>query len=360
VKFDLNDDQRAIASTVDDLLSQKFPLRVVRSIIDDEPGGAASAEELHRALAEMGVFGLVVPEQHGGFGLELLDVAVVAERLGRSAVPGFFLGPVLAAYALRYGGSPAQQARWLPRLATGELRTAYAVCENEQWDAAQSGLGLDGQLCGHKDWVLDEGGDLDLLVVATSAGLTLVDGDTVGLRRSPLNGIDLTRKVAAVALDGVAHEPLAGGAELARRIGHAARVLLAADAYGGAARCVELAVDYAQTREQFGGPIGSFQAVKHQLADMDLAVEPAQGLYWYAAHAFDHVPADAARFASLAKAHLTERYVEVARRLVEVYGGFGFTWECDAHVFLKRALLDRAQFGSPRGLRAEIAANTVW
>jgi alkylation response protein AidB-like acyl-CoA dehydrogenase len=121
-----------------------------------------------------------------------------------------------------------------------------------------------------------------------------------------------------------------------------------------------LAVDYAKTREQFGVPIGSFQAVKHQLADMDLAVEPAQGLYWYAAHAFDHVPTDLARFAPLAKAHLTERYVDVARRLVEVYGGFGFTWECDAHVFLKRALLDRAQFGSPRQLRAEVAANTAW
>jgi alkylation response protein AidB-like acyl-CoA dehydrogenase len=359
VKFDLTEDQWTFASAVDDLLEKKFPLRVVRSVVDGESGGPAVAEGMHQALAALGVFGLVVAEEHGGSGLELLDVAVVAERLGRAAAPGLFLGPVLAAYALQLGGSPRQQLDWLPRLATG-LRVAYAVCEDGQWDAARSGLRADRPLRGRKDWVLDQGGDLDLLIVATSQGLTLVDGAAAGVQRNPSNGIDLTRQVASVTFDEVEHEPLAGGTELVRRVGQAARILLAADAYGGASRCVELAVDYAKTREQFGVPIGSFQAVKHQLADMDLAVEPAQGLYWYAAHAFDHVVADLARFAPLAKAHLTERYIEVARRLVEVYGGVGFTWECDAHIFLKRALLDRAQFGSPRQLRAEIAANTAW
>ena len=359
MKFDLSEDQREFASAVDDLMEKKFPLSTLRSVVDGEVDGPGVAEGLHVALAAMGVFGLVVPEEHGGFGLELLDVAVVAERLGRAAAPGVFLGPVLAAYALQLGGCPRQQAHWLPPLAAGTLGVAFAVCEDGRWDAARSGLG-GGPLRGRKDWVLDEGGHLDLLIVATSQGLTVVDCAAAGVRRTPLNGIDLTRKLASVTFDDVVHEPLTGGTELARRVGHAARILLAADAYGGASRCVELAVDYAKTREQFGVPIGSFQAVKHQLADMDLAVEPAQGLYWYAAHAFDHVPADVARFAPLAKAHLTERYVEVARRLVEVYGGFGFTWECDAHIFLKRALLDRAQFGTPRELRAEIATNTAW
>jgi alkylation response protein AidB-like acyl-CoA dehydrogenase len=360
VKFDLTEDQREFAWAVDDLLEKKFLLRTRGAVLDGELGGLGVAEELHTALAALGVFGLVVAQEHGGSGLELLDVAVVAERLGRAAAPGFFLGPILAAYALQLGGSPLQQVQWLPRLATGTLRVAYAVCEDGQWDAARSGLSGRGPLRGRKDWVLDEGGALDLLIVATSQGLTIVDGAAAGVRRTAHNGIDLTRKVASVTFDDVVHEPLAGGTDLARRVGQAAQILLAADAHGGASRCVELAVDHAKTREQFGVPIGSFQAVKHQLADMDLAVEPAQGLYWYAAHAFDHVPADVARFAPLAKTHLTERYVEVARRLVEIYGGFGFTWECDAHIFLKRALLDRAQFGIPRQLRAEIAANTAW
>jgi alkylation response protein AidB-like acyl-CoA dehydrogenase len=360
MKFDLDETQRDIVGNIDDLMTRKFPLASVRRVVDGDSGGAALVDDLHAALADMGVFGLAVPEEHGGAGLELLDVAVVAERLGYAAAPGPFLGSVLATYAIVLGGTAEQQTSWLPGLASGSLRAVYAACEGDSWDPARSTFSLDGRLQGVKDWVLDAPGDVDLLVVSTAEGLTVVPGGANGVHRSPLRDLDLTRAMSRIRFESVDHEPLTGGVALSQRVRDAARVLLAADAYGGASRCVELAVEYAKTREQFGVPIGAFQAVKHQLADMDLAVEPAQGLYWYAAHAFDRVPDDRARFAALAKAHLTDRYVEVARRLVEIYGGIGFTWECDAHVYLKRAVLNRAQFGAPLALRAEVAAATEW
>jgi alkylation response protein AidB-like acyl-CoA dehydrogenase len=360
VRFDLDEGQRAIVAAVDELMTRKFPLPVTRLLVDGDAGAGAVIDELHRALADMGVFGLLVPEEHGGAGLELLDIAIVGERLGFAAAPGPFLGSVLATYAIVLGGTAEQQARWLPGLASGTLKATYAVCEGDLWNPERGGFRLAGTLRGAKDWVLDAGGDLDLLVVATAEGLTVVSGDASGLHRSSLRDLDLTRRLTRITFEDVDHERLGGGPALALRIRDAARVLLAADAYGGASRCVDIAVNYAKTREQFGVPIGTFQAVKHQLADMDLAVGPAQGLYWYAAHAFDRVPEDASRFAALAKAHLTDRYTEVARRLVEIYGGIGYTWECDAHIFLKRAVLDRVQFGMPWELRAEVAAATDW
>ena len=137
-------------------------------------------------------------------------------------------------------------------------------------------------------------------------------------------------------------------------------VLLAADAYGGAARLVEMAVDYAGTREQFGVTIGHFQALKHQLSNMITVVEPTRYLYWYAAHAFDHVPDDAERAAAIAKAHAAETYMQVSRDTVEAYGGIGFTWECDVQIYFKRAMFDRAFLGTPAVHRERAAVLAGW
>jgi alkylation response protein AidB-like acyl-CoA dehydrogenase len=161
-------------------------------------------------------------------------------------------------------------------------------------------------------------------------------------------------------LDHVHSDLLPGGLEAAERVRQAGLVLIAADAFGGASHCLQAAVDYAKQREQFGVTIAHFQAIKHQLADMALEVEPCRALYWYAAHAFDHVPSDAARFASLAKAHICERYLVAARRAIEIHGGIGYTWECDMHFFLRRAIFDRAYLGSPSRHRSRFADLTGW
>jgi len=172
--------------------------------------------------------------------------------------------------------------------------------------------------------------------------------------------VDRTRPLDVLRLDGAASDPLPEGVRAAPRVCDAACVLLAADAWGGASRLVEDSVAYAKTREQFGVPIAQFQAVKHQLADMAIAVEPARHLVWFAAHAFDHLPEEAPRAAALAKSHLGDRFFEVARDAVEVHGGIGFTWECDVQIWYKRALFDRAFLGTPDMHRERAAQLAGW
>ena len=155
-------------------------------------------------------------------------------------------------------------------------------------------------------------------------------------------------------------EELAGGVDAAGRVRDLALILLAADAFGGASRCVEMAVAYAQSREQFGVTIGHFQGLKHQLANLAVDVEPARALYWYAAHAYDHVPDEATRIAALAKAHVTARFMHAARDTVEAHGGYGCTWECEVQIWFKRAMFDRAFFGTPAVHRERAASLASW
>jgi alkylation response protein AidB-like acyl-CoA dehydrogenase len=204
-------------------------------------------------------------------------------------------------------------------------------------------------LTGEKRYVL-AGDGVDLAVVVLADGLALVDLAADGMTATDTAVLDRTRPMISLAFDEPDHERLSGGAagaEAAERVLQLGAVLIAADAYGGAAKCLEMAVAYSQQREQFGTTIAHFQAIQHQLADMAVDVLPSRGMYWYAAHAMDCGLDDAAGFASLAKAHITERYVAAARRTIEVHGGIGYTWESDLHFFLRRAIFDRAYLGSP-------------
>jgi alkylation response protein AidB-like acyl-CoA dehydrogenase len=153
---------------------------------------------------------------------------------------------------------------------------------------------------------------------------------------------------------------LENGAAASERVRNVALVLLAADAFGVADRLVKDSVQYAKTREQFGVIIGQFQSLKHQLADMVLANEPSRGLYWYAAHAQDNVAEEAERVAATAKAHITDRTMQISRDAVEAHGGIGFTWECDVQIWFKRAMFDRAWLGTPSVHRARVADLAGW
>src|SRR5262249_13286376 len=163
-----------------------------------------------------------------------------------------------------------------------------------------------------------------------------------------------------VACRGAAGGALPGGGSASGRVRDAGLVLLAADAWGAGSRLVEMAVEYAKTREQFGVTIGHFQALKHQLANMALELEPARALVWYAAHALDHLPEAAPRQPALAKAHLGERAMQVARDVVEAHGGIGFTWECDVQIWFKRCMFDRAFLGAPAVHRERAARLAGW
>jgi alkylation response protein AidB-like acyl-CoA dehydrogenase len=339
VDFDLSEQQRLLEQSIDRFVAGSFPLSRVRDWYDREPGPFDDLDAL-------GLCEILIPEEYGGAGGSILDVAVAAERLGAGAAPGPFLGRVLAANAIAVGGSDGQRARWLPALASGERRATIAIGEpGNRWELDSLRMG-GRRLVGEKSNVL-VGDGVDLAVVVLADGLAVVEFGVDGLTVVDTDVLDRTRPMASVVFDGPPHERLAGGVEAAGRVLDLGAVLLAADAYGGAARCLDLAVQYSLVREQFGTTIAHFQAIQHQLADMAVDVLPSRGMYWYAAHAMDHDHDDASGFASLAKAHITDRYLAAARRAIEVHGGIGYTWECDLHFFLRRAVFDRAYLGSP-------------
>ncbi|OJU15189.1 MAG: acyl-CoA dehydrogenase [Sphingomonas sp. 66-10] len=313
-------------------------------------------------MAELGLPGIVVPEEHGGLGLGLLDALVVAEALGAAVAPVPFVARcVLAPLALRLAGTPAQQARWLPRIADGSARFGVGLTEVVNRRDGGGVTAADGTLSGSALFVLDSA-DADAFVIADQGGqLHLVAGEADGLERLPLSTIDLTRSVGELRLDGVAAEPLGeddGGT--ANRLVAAGRVLLAADSVGAGDVMIARAVDYAGEREQFGRVIGSFQAVKHMCAEMAARLEPCRSLVWYAAHAFDAVPDEALLMACHAKSHTGEVGRFVARTATEVHGGMGFTDLLGLHYWFKRIGFDRQLLGGPEIVRAEAAALQGW
>jgi len=357
VDFGLSEEQKLLQETVRGFVANECSLARLREIYDCDSDFDAA---IWSGLAEMGIAGLMIPEAFGGAGLELLDLALVAEVLGAGAVPCPLFGHALASIAVAEAGSDAQKERILPQLADATRIAAVALGEGggrwdpERFDARVS----DGTLTATKHYVTsaDRAG---LFVVGLAGGeLALVDADAPGIAIEPLDSADRTRRSFSVRFEQTPAERLAVAA--GRRVVDAGLVLLAADAFGGGWQLVEFATRYAKTREQFGQKIGEFQAVKHQLADMAIDIEPARGLYWYAAYAFDHVRAESEQVAAMAKAHLTDRYAQAARDAVEIYGGIGLTWECEVHIWLKRALFDRAYLGTPDVHRERSAKLSGW
>jgi alkylation response protein AidB-like acyl-CoA dehydrogenase len=359
MRFGLTEEQELLQETLRGFVQGECPPKRLRELFDAGTGHDAA---LWKGLAEMGIAGLAVPESLGGAGLEVLELALAAEVLGDGALPGPFLGHSLACLAIASGGSEAQQRRWLPALASGDAIGTVALAEEgEEWDPAEWALAVrDGTLSGVKRHV-PHAGHADLILVGTSGGgFAVVERGAAGLATLPVAGIDRTRPVCRIAFDATACEPLEATAGVGARVRDAGLVLLAADAFGAAWRLTRLSIDYAKERRQFGQPIAQFQAVKHQLADMATAIEPTRGLYWYAAHALDHLPDEAPRSAAIAKSHITDRATEIARQAVEVHGGIGFTWECDVQMWFKRAMFDRAFLGTPSLHRERSAALGGW
>ena len=345
--FSITADQKLMQESLLRTLEAAAPLdRVRRFAADREP----IARDVWAALCDFGLPGVVVPEEHGGLGLGLLDAALAAEALGRAVAPTPFLGSVAASVALVRGGDAGQQARWLPKIASGEIVVGLAIAEAVA--GARDGMGVTaagGRLSGGALFVTDALA-ADLFLVADAAGgLHLVAGDAAGLTRSDVTSIDLTRRLGELAFDGVPAEPLA--AHTLDAVRDAAWTLLAADTLGAAQVMIEKAVAYAKERRQFGRVIGSFQAVKHLCAEMAAELEPSRSLVWYAAYAFDDAPAEAGLTAAHAKAHTSEIGRLIARTATEVHGGMGITDLLGLHYWFKRIGLNRQLLGGPERVR---------
>jgi alkylation response protein AidB-like acyl-CoA dehydrogenase len=356
MNFALTKEQELLQDTVRGFVAKECPPPTVRAIFDGERQAAAA---LWNGLVEIGIAGLVVPEAHGGAGLEVLELALVAEELGRGAVPVPFLGHALATSAIANGASAAQREKHLPRLAAGGARATVALAEDGgRWLPSDWRLELaNGRVSGRKLFVPDAQG-ADVFVVGGRGGAFAVVEAGPAVRVTSDATLDRGRPLATLEFENAPAELLEAGD--ASRLVDAGCVLLAADAFGAAHQLVRNTAAYLQTRQQFGQPLAQFQALKHQLANMALDVDPTRGLWWYAAHALDHVRADAPRAAALAKAHITERAQHVAREAVEAHGGIGFTWESDVQIWFKRILFDRLWLGAPELHRERFAALEGW
>lgn len=318
---------------------------------------------LWEALARLGVPGLAIAAEHGGAGLDLLDLALAAEELGYAGAPGPFLAVAMAAVALGESGGAAAAA-WLPRIAAGEAIVSIAVGEDESaWDPVALRTRVEsGKLQGEKPLV-PYAGEADALLVAAvdeaGPGLWIVERAAAGMTVTARRVVDATRRLHAVSFRDAASTRLCGEAPLRRAL-DAGAVLLAADAYGGARRCLDMTVRYVLQREQFGQPIGAFQAVKHQLANLAAELEPSLALWWYAAHAFDRIRDQSERHAALAKALLTDLFDRAARDATELHGGVGFTWEYDLQIWFRRAIFDRGFLGEASFHRERAARLAGW
>ena len=359
MNFGLSEEQDLLQQTVRGFCEKECPPARLRALFD---AGEGHDPTLWKGLGEMGLLGLVVPEAYGGAGLQLLDLALVSEVIGHAALPGPFLGHQMVSLAIALSGSDAQKQVWLPRLASGEAIGSVALAEDgaswepETWRAAVDG----GRVRGSKCYAPHAQLASVLLVGVAGGGLVLVEPGASGVAITDQGGVDRTRPIARVELAGVACDPLPGGVATARRVRDAAASLLAADAFGAAWRLIQATLAYAGTRQQFGSVLTQFQAVKHQLANMATEIEPTRGLWWYAAHAFDEIPQESERAAAIAKAHVTDRALEVARGAVELHGGIGFTWECDVQIWFKRVMFDRAFLGTPELHRERSARLAGW
>ncbi|RZT86649.1 alkylation response protein AidB-like acyl-CoA dehydrogenase [Pseudonocardia sediminis] len=361
----LTSEQAELRAAVRDLLTDHADSAKVRKAMDGDTG--YDADLWRRLGTDLGVLGLAVPEELGGAGAGHVERSVLAAELGRALVPSPFLASAVFALDTLLA-LPAQPARdeLVPALASGERIATLAVAEDGSgvFDpgaaatrATRSGDGW--TLDGRKTPVLS-GEAADVLVVhaVTDDGpaLFLVDGTAEGLTRTRLASIDPTRRLARIDLAGTPATRLDGDAAAAlSAAGDRGAVALAAEQTAGIRRAMELTVEYAKVRVQFGRPIGSYQAVKHGCADMYAAWEQSESAVRYAAWAADH-DADALPLAAaVAAVYVGPRYFEVATGMVQYHGGVGYTWEHDAHLFYKRAKSDELLLGTPGAQRAHLA-----
>jgi alkylation response protein AidB-like acyl-CoA dehydrogenase len=343
MEFALSEEQRLFAGSLRDLLADRVTVDALRRHAEF---GTGFDPALWDSLMELGLPGMLVPERFGGTGLGVLDAAVAAEVLGGAAAYVPFVGStVMATLAFVHGASEDLQAAWLPRLAAGEVRFGVGMSRNGVHVAA----------------ALDAGAPTHLLAYRPDGHVAVISAEdaTVRVNRS----IDRTRPVAdftydaarAVVLD-AANAPFA----TMQRVLDAGRVVLAADTLGAAQHMFDQALGFVKQRTQFGRVIGSFQAVKHQFADMVTMLEPCRAMVWYAAYAQDALPDEARLTALQTKAHLGDVGRDIARMATEAHGGMGFTDLLGLHYWFKRISYNRQMLGGPEHCRDEAARLQGW
>ncbi len=359
MNFAFSEEQEELRKSVRRFLDQKSPETEVRRLMETDEG--YDPDVWSQMGQQLGLQGLAIPEEYGGSGYSYVELIIVLEEMGRALLAAPYFSTILAANALLASGDDQAKKDLLPGIAAGETIATLALTEDSgKWEldavgltatAAQSGGGY--TLDGHKMFVLD-GHIANLILVAakTGEGLSLfaVEGDASGLTRKNLSTMDQTRKQARLEFSGTPARLIGtagGAAEGLTKTLDLAAVALAAEQVGGAQKCLDMSVEYAKVRVQFGRPIGSFQAIKHKCADMLLEVESAKSAAYYAGWAAADDNDELPVVASLAKAYCSDAYFHAAAENIQIHGGIGFTWEHPAHLYFKRAKSSELLFGDP-------------
>jgi alkylation response protein AidB-like acyl-CoA dehydrogenase len=308
MNFDFTDDQQAIKRTAHELLEQRFKPERMRELAESK----TYDDDVWRELSELGWPGIFIDEEHGGQGLGTVELVILMEELGYALAPLPFLSNAAAGLVLQHGGTDEQKQRWLPGIASGEARGSVGVVRG------------DGEAA-----LVPDGDSADVIVLVSRDGGSVVEASAAEVE--PVDTIDATRRFARAA------------------------TAVAAELTGVSQRAMEMAVEYARDRKQFGRPIGAYQAVSHRCAQMLLEVEGSRSTTYYAGWTADSNPGELKLAASMAKAYASDAGWRVTSSALQVLGGIGFTWEHDLHFLLKRAKVDGTLFGSARDHRDNVA-----
>jgi alkylation response protein AidB-like acyl-CoA dehydrogenase len=368
MQFGLTDTQQTLKTTARKFLAAECPPADVRKLIETDTAFDAG---LWRKIADQGWTGILFEEEYGGSAMGMVEMAVVLEEMGRALLPGPYLSTVLlAGAAIDKGSNAVLKHKCLTAICNGEAKSTLALLEEHaSWApeavAMSAKEGSAGYLLQGTKLFVPDAGVSDYLVCAArivgEPALFVVPAAAPGVRIEPMPSIDATRPLYAVAFDRVPLSEeglLARGEQSRAALGYALNVAttaLVAEMVGGMQRLLEITVEYAKTRKQFGKPIGQFQAVQHQCADMLLFTESSRSAAYYAAWALNEGGAEAGPAVSIAKAYASDAYREVGNRAIQVHGGMGFTWENDIHLFYRRAKASEIAFGDATWHRERVA-----
>jgi alkylation response protein AidB-like acyl-CoA dehydrogenase len=353
MEFGLSESQQLLKDNARKFFAGECPMAEVRRIMETD---TAYDRALWAKMAEQGYTGIIFPEEYGGVGLGKVEFILLMEEAGRALLPGpFFSTVALAGTLIDEVADSEQKKRYLAPICAGDARSTVAILESSaSWNQADVQItSADGKLTGEKLFVPDAM-VADFLIVVARDGVFAVDRKASGVTVQRMEAMDLTRKLYSVRLSGTPAERLGDAAGLMRAL-DVARAALAAEMVGGMQRTLDSTVEYAKTRKQFGKPIGIFQAVQHQCADMYLETESARSAAYYAAWALEEHAPDAAVAASIAKMYASDAARTVGNRGIQVHGGMGFTWENDLHLYYRRAKASETSLGDSSYHRERIA-----
>jgi acyl-CoA dehydrogenase len=358
MNFDFSDDQKLLKEQIAKFLADKCPLKVVRRVLD---GNEAFADEVWKGLVELGVPAIGIPEAFGGLGMSPLELCVAAEEIGRVAAPvPFDSSVVLATEALKLAGSEAQKKKWLPLLASGQAIGTLATAEGPQTPRPRNvTTTLAGSRLNGRKVPVADGDVASFAIVLAKTSLALVELDQQGVARKRVETIDPTRKHAELDFTDADAELLGAegdGWRLLERLYDTAAVYLAFAQVGGAEAAMYMARDYALQRHAFGRAIGSYQAIKHKLADCYVKLELARSNAYYGAMMLTDGGADLPLAAAAARIAATEAYDFASQENIQTHGGIGFTWEADTQFHLRRARVMALSIGGPMAWKDRLVA----